>query len=189
VNYIRLLCGERNPDIDKLMEKGKTLVINDYEKKNGKPLSGEEKQVFDDIYKVIIKRKNNRMRIGHQLFEFLRYYTDIGSYSAQETESFKDAEGRCICIMEMYINEEENQVYLVIEDENQNQFHKSVNEFIKMMGGPRPDSYAPLYQLRDETTRVKKAYIHKYLNALKKYDPKERKVVKQILKKLYFSER
>lgn len=54
------------------------------------------------------------MRIGHQLFEFLRYCTDTGSYSVQETESFMDVEGRRLCIKEMYINEEENQVYLVI---------------------------------------------------------------------------
>ena len=125
------------------------------------------------------------MRIGHQLFEFLRYCTDTGSYSAQETDFFKDAKGRRLCIKGMYINDEENQVYFVIEDVNQNLFHKSVNEFIKMMGGPSHDSYAPLYQLRNETKRVKKAYIHKYKNALIKYDSKEQKLIKQIFGKLF----
>lgn len=128
------------------------------------------------------------MRIGHQLFEFLRYCTDTGSYSVQETELFMDAEGRCLCIKEMYINDEENQVYLVIEDENQNPFHKSVNEFIKMMGGPKPNSYAPLYQLRNETKMVKKAYIQKYKNALSKFEPKEQKLIKQIFRKLFKDE-
>ena len=118
------------------------------------------------------------MRIGHQLFEFLRYCTDTGSYS----------EGRRLCIKEMYINEEENQVYLVIEDENKNLFHKSVREFIKMMGGPGPGSYAPLYQLRNETKRVKKAYNRKYKNALRKYEPEEQKLVKHILKNLFKNE-
>ena len=128
------------------------------------------------------------MRIGHQLFEFLRYCTDTGSYSVQETESFMDVEGRRLCIKEMYINEEENQVYLVIEDENKNLFHKSVREFIKMMGGPGPGSYAPLYQLRNETKRVKKAYNREYKNALRKYEPEEQKLVKHILKSLFINE-
>ena len=138
--------------------------------------------------KFIAKQRSNSMSIGHQLFEFLLYCTDTGSYSAQETEYFMDVEGRRLCIMEMYINDKEKQVYFVIEDENQNLFHKSVNEFIKMMGGPSPYSYAPLYQLRNETKRVKKAYILKYKNALRKYEPEEQRLVKQIFKKLFNNE-
>lgn len=134
--------------------------------------------------KFIAKQKSNSMRIGHQLFEFLWYFTDTGSYSTQETGYFWDVEGRRLCIVEMYINDKENQVYFVIEDDNQSQLHKSVNEFIKMMGGPSPYSYAPLYRLRNETKRVKKAYFHKYKNALRKYEPEEQKIVKHIFKKL-----
>ena len=51
-NYIRSLYGEGDPDIDKLMEIDKSFVRNYYEKRKGKTLSGAEKQVFNDIYKV-----------------------------------------------------------------------------------------------------------------------------------------
>lgn len=37
------------------------------------------------------------MRIGHQLFEFLQYWTDTGSYCAQDSAFFKDAEERKLC--------------------------------------------------------------------------------------------
>ena len=57
-NYIRSLHGEGNPDIDELMEVDKTFVRNDYEKKKGKSLSGAEKQVFNDIYKVYYQTKD-----------------------------------------------------------------------------------------------------------------------------------
>ena len=124
------------------------------------------------------------MRIGHQLFEFLLDFTDTGSYCVDDTTTFADANGRILCIREMYINDEERQVYLILEDETQNQFHVSINRFIKLMGGPKADSYAPLYRLRDEVQKVKKAYIKSYSNALKKYDPEERKLVKRIFKKL-----
>ena len=56
-NYIRSLYGEGDPDIDELMEVDKTLVRSDYEKKKGKSLSGAEKQVFNDIYKVFCQMK------------------------------------------------------------------------------------------------------------------------------------
>jgi hypothetical protein len=35
-----------------------TLVRNGYEKKKGKALSGAEKQVFNDIYKVYYQTEN-----------------------------------------------------------------------------------------------------------------------------------
>lgn len=57
-NYIRSLYGEGNPDIDELMKVDKTFVRNDYEKKKEKPLSGAEKQVFNDIYKVYCQTKD-----------------------------------------------------------------------------------------------------------------------------------
>jgi len=57
-NYIRSLYGEGNPDIDELMAVEKTLVRNGYEKKKGKKLSGAEKQVFNDIYKVYYQTEN-----------------------------------------------------------------------------------------------------------------------------------
>lgn len=56
-NYIRSLYGEGNPDIDELMGVDKAFVRNEYEKKKGKTLSGAEKQVFNDIYKVYCQTK------------------------------------------------------------------------------------------------------------------------------------
>lgn len=128
------------------------------------------------------------MRIGHQLFEFLFDFTDTGSYRVDDTTTFSDANGRILCIREMYINDEERQVYLILEDETENQFHVSINRFIKLMGGPKAESYAPLYRLRDEVQKVKKAYIKRYSNALMKYEPDERLLVKRILKKLITDE-
>lgn len=61
------------------------------------------------------------MRIGHQLFEFLFDFTDTGSYCVDDTTTFSDANGRILCIREMYINDEERQVYLILEDETGNQ--------------------------------------------------------------------
>jgi len=124
------------------------------------------------------------MRIGHQLFEFLQYWTDTGSYCAQDSAFFNDAEGRKLCIKEMYINYEENQVYLVVEDENQVPFHTSVHDFIKMMGGPMPDSYVPLYHLRNEVKQVKRLNVKKLKHTVNKYDPENKKLVKQIFKKI-----
>ena len=57
VNYIRSLYGECDPDIEEPMEVDKAFVRNDYEKKKGKSLSGAEKQVFNDIYKVYCQTK------------------------------------------------------------------------------------------------------------------------------------
>ena len=56
------------------------------------------------------------------------------------------------------------------------------------MGGPKAESYAPLYRLRDEVQKVKKAYIKRYSNALMKYEPDERLLVKRILKKIFTDE-
>ena len=138
--------------------------------------------------KSTIYRKGNSMRIGHQLFDFLLFWTDTGSYCAQDSSFFKDAEDRQLCIKEMYINDEEKQVYIVVEDENQNLIHKSVNEFIKMMGGPKPDNYVPLYHLRDEVKQVKRLKVRKLKQAVNKYDPEIKKLVKQIFKKLRYYE-
>lgn len=124
------------------------------------------------------------MRIGHQLYEFLESFTDSGSYCVDEVQYFNDASGRRLCISEMYINYEERQVYLVLEDETLNKFHVTINGFIKLMGGPKPDNYRPLYQLRNEGKKIKKPYFKSYSKALKKYDPKERKLVKNIFKNL-----
>jgi hypothetical protein len=56
------------------------------------------------------------MRIGHQLFEFLFDFTDTGSYRVDDTTTFSDANGRILCIREMYINDEERQVYISLNN-------------------------------------------------------------------------
>jgi len=124
------------------------------------------------------------MRIGHQLYESLEFFTDSGSYCFDEIQNINDASGRQLFITEMYINYEERQVYLVLEDETQNKFHFTINGFIKLMGGPKFESYSPLYHLRNEVKRIKKLYFKRYSNALKKYNPEERKFVKKIFKNL-----
>jgi hypothetical protein len=124
------------------------------------------------------------MRIGHQLFEFLQDWTDTASYCVQEIPYCSDIEGKRLCIKEMYINFDENQVYLVVEDENQNQFHKSVNEFIKLMGGPRPESYAPLYTVRDEVRLLKRNIVKRYKQALRESDTERQELINSISNKL-----
>ena len=126
--------------------------------------------------------KSRKMSIGQQLFEFLQYWTDSGTYCVQDIQFFEDAEGRHLCIKEMYINYEENQVYLVLEDESQNSFHISIHNFLIMMGASNPERYMPLYHLRDETKNVKREQFRRYKNALNKYFPEDKKLIK-LLKK------
>lgn len=124
------------------------------------------------------------MRIGQQLYEFLMYCTDTRSYCVDGIEYFKDAKGRTLCIKEIYVNDEENQVYLIVEDENHNQFHASVHTFITLMGSTRHESYAPLYHLRNEVAKVKRLEYLRYKRALRKQFPENYKIVKQIFKNL-----
>ena len=53
-----------------------------------------------------------------------------------------------------------------------------------MMGGPVPDSYVPLYHLRNEVKQVKRLNVKKLKHAVNKYDPESKKLVKQIFKKI-----
>jgi hypothetical protein len=57
-----------------------------------------------------------------------------------------------------------------------------------MMGGPVPDNYVPLYHLRDEVKQVKRLKVRKLKQAVNKYDPEIKKLVKQIFKKLRYYE-
>ncbi len=128
------------------------------------------------------------MRIGHQLFEFLQYWTDTGSYCFQNTDYFMDAKGNRHIIKEMYINYKENQVYLILENENQTPFHASVNGFIRMMGGVRRESYVPLYHLRDEIVIIKKLQIKKVRRTLSNHGKDIKRIVKYLFKNLNFDE-
>ena len=120
------------------------------------------------------------MRIGHQLYEFLQDWTDTSSYCIQVISYFSDNEGKRLCIKQMYINDGENQVYLILEDENQIPFHTSVHDFITMMGGPRPENYAPLYQIRDEVKKIKRNKVKRYKQAQRDSNIKRLKLVNDI---------
>ena len=128
------------------------------------------------------------MRIGHQLYEFLEFFTDSGSYCVDNVQYFTDASGRRLCITEIYINNEERQVYLVLEDETQNTFHTTIHNFINLMGGPKPESYRPLYKIRNETKRIKENYFRRFNRTLMKYDPEFKKAIKNIFKNLLNNE-
>ena len=124
------------------------------------------------------------MRIGHQLFEFLEFFTDTGSYRVDDVQFFTDAQGCRLCIVEIYINYDERQVYLIVEDENHNSFHVTINGFIKLMGGPKYESYRPLYEIRNETKKIKKNDIRRFNRTLRKFDPEFKNGIKKMFKKL-----
>ena len=128
--------------------------------------------------------KKRKMSIGHQLFEFLQYWTDTGSYCFQNTDYFMDAEGYRHIIKEMYINYEEKQVYLILEDENQTPFHVSIHGFIRMMGGANHESYVPLYHLRDEINIIKKLQCKKVYRTLSNHGKENKGIVKKLFKNL-----
>ena len=124
------------------------------------------------------------MSIGHQLFEFLEFFTDSGSYCIDDIQYFTDANGRLLCISEMYINYEERQVYLILEDENHNSFHVTIHNFINLMGGPKHESYLPLYKIRKEASKIKKNQIKRYNRILRENDPEFKNGIKKMFKKL-----
>ena len=47
-----------------------------------------------------------------------------------------------------------------------------------------PDSYVPLYHLRNEVKQVKRLNVKKLKHTVNKYDPENKKLVKQIFKKI-----
>ena len=106
--------------------------------------------------------KRNQMRIGHQLYNYLQDWTDAGHYDVQQVFFFVDSSQRKLCFKSLFINEEENQVYLVLEDETGDSFQMNVHGFLCMMGGPIPQSYQPLYQIRDELQVYRKRIVKSY---------------------------
>lgn len=106
--------------------------------------------------------KRKQMRIGHQLYCYLQDWTDAGHYDVQQVFFFKDNSQRQYCIKSLFINEEENQVYLILEDETGNSHQMNVHKFLCMMGGAVSQSYQPLYQVRDELQIYKKGIVRNY---------------------------
>lgn len=93
------------------------------------------------------------MRIGHQIYNYLNDYTDNGSHTLlNPVEVIPNWPDNTLVshISRVYINWKEDQVYLMVIT-NDIPDALTINEFLKWMGGPtKPQSYKPLYQLRDQ---------------------------------------
>jgi len=99
------------------------------------------------------------MRIGHQIYNYLNDYTDNGSYSLlNQVEVIPNWPDNISAsyISRVYINWKEDQVYLMVIT-NDIPDALTINEFLKWMGGPtKPQSYKPLYKLRDQLKEMAK---------------------------------
>lgn len=102
------------------------------------------------------------MRIGHQIYNYLNDYTDNGSHTLlnpiEVIPNWPDNTEPSY-IHEACIIWSENQVYLTVVTGEIPSF-MTVNQFLKWMGGStKPQSYKPLYQLRDQLkVMAKKKY-------------------------------
>lgn len=90
------------------------------------------------------------MRIGHQIYNYLCDYTDDGKVTIMQPIECKPAtDNTTSYIHEAQINWSEDQVYLVVVT-GEIPSYQTINGFIKWMGGStRPESYKPLYELRN----------------------------------------
>ena len=123
------------------------------------------RDVHGDKQRNNYKKTKMRMRIGHQLYCYLQDWTDAGHYDVQQVFFFRDNFQRVLCIKSLFINEDENQVYLVLEDVHGDSFLVNVHHFLCMMGGAEPDSYKPLYRLRDELSIYRKRIVRNWKKA------------------------
>ena len=110
------------------------------------------------------------MRIGHQIYNYLDDYTDSGTISLSGGIVLPDSD---YCIMGAYINYDENQVYVVLEDQMHNVVNKTINQFVCQMGGPNSQSYKPLYELRDVLRGFAKLQRKKYKQLRKQFNTQE----------------
>lgn len=102
------------------------------------------------------------MRIGHQIYNYLNDYTDNGSYSLLnpiEVIPNWPSNQEPSYIHEACIIWSEDQVYLTVVT-GEIPVYMNINSFLKWMGGStKPQSYKPLYQLRDQLkVMAKKKY-------------------------------
>lgn len=110
------------------------------------------------------------MRIGHQIYNYLDDYTDSGTISLLDGIVLPDSD---YCIMGAYINFDENQVYVVLEDQMHNVVNKTINQFVCQVGGPNSQSYKPLYELRDVLRGFAKQQRKKYKQLRKQFNTQE----------------
>lgn len=89
------------------------------------------------------------MRIGHQIYNYLNDYTDNGSHTLLNSIEVEN-KGEKHYIHEACIVWSEDQVYLTVVT-GEIPSYMTINQFLKWMGGStNPQSYKPLYQLRDQ---------------------------------------
>lgn len=110
------------------------------------------------------------MRIGHQIYNYLYDYTDSGTISLSGGIVLPDSD---YCIMGAYINYDENQVYVVLEDHTHNVVNKTIHQFVCQMGGANSNSYMPLYELRDTLRTYAKQQRKKYNQLRKQFNTQE----------------
>lgn len=110
------------------------------------------------------------MRIGHQIYNYLYDYTDSGSISLSDGIVLPDSDN---CIMGAYINFDENQVYVILEDQMHNVFNQTIHQFVCQMGGANSNSYKPLYELRDALRVFAKQQRKKYKQLRKQFNTQE----------------
>ena len=110
------------------------------------------------------------MRIGHQINNYLYGYTDSGTISLSDGIVLPDSD---YCIMGAYINFDENQVYVILEDQMHNVFNQIIHQFVCQMGGANSNSYKPLYELRDALRVFAKQQRKKYKQLRKQFNTQE----------------
>ena len=110
------------------------------------------------------------MRIGHQLYNYLYDYTDSGTISLSDGIVLSDSD---YCIMRAYINFDENQVYVILEDQMHNVVNQTIHQFVCQMGGANSNSYKPLYELRDALRVFAKQQRKKYKQLRKQFNTQE----------------
>ena len=110
------------------------------------------------------------MRIGHQIYNYLYDYTDSGTISLSDGIVLPEYD---YCIMGAYINFDENQVYVVLEDHMHNVVNQTIHLFVCQMGGPNCRGYKPLYELRDTLRAYAKQQRKKYKQLRKQFNTQE----------------
>lgn len=97
------------------------------------------------------------MRIGHQLYNYLYDYTDDGIVvTSPVINCTPNGSSNTYSITGCHINWKEDQVYISVAKSNTEEpVQHTINSFINWMGGSRiPQSYKPLYELRDRLQKL-----------------------------------
>lgn len=98
------------------------------------------------------------MRIGHQIYNYLYEHLDSGRVNIVSPIKITSVDNLVKGhIYECHIHWLENQVYIGVVTPEGDKLALSVNGFLKWMDGPtKPQSYKPLYELRDKLKALTK---------------------------------